>query len=348
MSAPAARRGALVVSLDFELRWGVFDHCPPGAPYERCLLGAREVVPRLLALFEEHGVAATWATVGFLFARSRAERERHRPALLPTYANPAISPYDQPVGEGEADDPLHYAPALIERILATPRQELATHTYAHYFCTEAGQTAEQFRADLQAALAIARLRGVTLRSIVFPRNQQNPAYAQILREAGIVAYRGNPPGWMWRFADARESAGRGKRALRLLDAYADVSGDGSVGWEEVAQPDGLADVRAGFLVRPYSPRLRHLEALRLRRLRRALRSAARRGRILHLWWHPHNFGAHPDECLAFLRGVLQELAHCREHHGMESLTMAEVAERVGCGVAARRPPGHAARLPVPT
>jgi hypothetical protein len=339
---------AVVISLDFELRWGVFDHCPPGAPYERSLLGAREAIPRTLALFEEFGVAGTWATVGFLFARDRAERERHRPAQLPAYRDRSIFPYDEPTGEDEASDPLHYAPSLVERIRATPRQELATHTHSHYFCTEAGQTAEQFRADLAAARAIAEPWGVALRSIVFPRNQQNAAYAEVLKEAGIVAYRGNALGWMWRFADAKDSAGAGKRALRLADAYVGISGDGSVGWDEVPQTNGLADVRASFLVRPYLPRLGHLEALRLRRMRQAFRSAARRGRIVHLWWHPHNFGAHPDECLAFLRGVLQELAHCREHHGMESLTMAEVAERVGCGVAARRPPGHAARLPVPT
>jgi peptidoglycan/xylan/chitin deacetylase (PgdA/CDA1 family) len=318
-----------VISLDFELRWGVFDHCPPGAAYERNLRGAREVVPRMLALFEEFGVAATWATVGFLFARTRAEREAHRPALLPGYGNAALLPYDEVTGESEADDPLHYAPGLIERILATPRQELATHTFSHFFCTEAGQTREQFRADLAAARAIAAPWGVELRSIVFPRNQHNPDYDAVLREAGIVAYRGNPEHWMWRFADARESAGRVKRAARLADAYLSVTGDGSVGWDEVRRPGGLADVRASFLVRPFTPRLRHLEPLRLRRMRRAVHRAARRRRIVHLWWHPHNFGAHPDECLRFLRGVLEEFARCRERYGMASLSMAEVAEGSG-------------------
>jgi peptidoglycan/xylan/chitin deacetylase (PgdA/CDA1 family) len=325
MSATAGLSGALVLSLDFELRWGVRDHCPPGSPYERNLRGAREVIPRLLALFEEFEVAATWATVGFLFARSRADFESFRPAALPAYRDPTLFPYDEPVGEDEASDPLHYASSLIERIRTTPRQEVATHTYSHYFCHEAGQTAEQFRADLEAARAIAAARGIALRSIVFPRNQHNPAYDGVLREAGITAYRGNPHSWMWRFADREESAGLARRAARLVDAYLNLTGDSSVGWHEVPRPGGLADVRASYLVRPFRPRLARLEPLRLRRMRRAVRDAARRKRILHLWWHPHNFGAHPDECLHFLRGVLEEFARCRAGFGMQSLTMAEVA-----------------------
>src|SRR3954447_2214187 len=83
--------GAFVVSLDFELLWGVRDKYPPdGGAYRGNLLGARAAVPRMLELFAEFNVAATWATVGFLFAATRRELERHRPAVLPGYDNPAL------------------------------------------------------------------------------------------------------------------------------------------------------------------------------------------------------------------------------------------------------------------
>ena len=61
--------GALVISLDFELHWGVRDKRPVDGPYRENLLGAREAIPQMLDLFEEFGVAATWATVGFLFRK---------------------------------------------------------------------------------------------------------------------------------------------------------------------------------------------------------------------------------------------------------------------------------------
>lgn len=320
--------GALVLSLDFELRWGVRDHCPPGAPYERSLLGARAVVPQMLDLFRRYQIAATWATVGFLFARSREELLEFRPGILPHYEDSSLDPYGDAVGRDENDDPLHFAPSLIRKIVETPRQEIGTHTHSHYFCNEAGQTLESFRADLHAAIGIMSRWGIEPRSIVFPRNQVNPAYSASLREAGILAYRGNPVSWMWRFGDASESATIGRRIARAADTYLRVDSAETVDWADVPTEDGLADVRASLMLRPYVPGRRALEPLRLRRIRTAMREAAREGQIFHLWWHPHNFGAHPAGSLAFLEAVLREFDFCRTRHGMVSMTMAEVASTV--------------------
>jgi peptidoglycan/xylan/chitin deacetylase (PgdA/CDA1 family) len=315
--------GALVISLDFELLWGVRDRIAGRGAYARNLHGTRTVIPRVLGLLEEYDVAATWAVVGFLMAESRDELERFRPVLRPTYRDPALCAYDEPLGLGEDDDPLHFAPSLVRRIQRTPRQEIGTHTFSHYYPGEPGQTRETFRADLLAACAIAAHHGERLRSIVFPRNQHNPDYDDILWEIGIRAYRGNPATWAWRFRDA-EGSGRGwKRAGRFLDAYAGRAGASTIRWEDVRQSSGLCDVRASCLLRPYRPALRHFEGLRLARIRRVLRFAARKKRIFHLWWHPHNFGIHQEENLSFLRRVLQAFSDCRDRYGMRSLTMAE-------------------------
>ena len=58
--------GQFIISLDFELLWGVRDHADRDS-YGQNVTGARAAVPRMLDLFERHGIAATWATVGFLF-----------------------------------------------------------------------------------------------------------------------------------------------------------------------------------------------------------------------------------------------------------------------------------------
>jgi peptidoglycan/xylan/chitin deacetylase (PgdA/CDA1 family) len=316
---------AFVISLDFELHWGV-RHRYPTRGYGVNLLGARLAMPRILDLFAEFDVAATWATVGFLFARSEAERERFAPVQRPSYRAAGLSPYEQRTGKNETADPLHYGPTLIDRIRLTPRQELASHTFSHYFCLEPGQTAAEFRADLCAAILIAAARGVRLTSIVFPRNQHNPAYDTILRNCGITAYRGNPPSRMWRFVDGADGDRPIKRMSRLLDSYVPVDGHNTQAWREIIQPSGLCDVRASAFLRPYDLRMRHLEPLRLRRIAQALRHAAERGEIFHLWWHPHNFGAHTDENIAMLRAILTEYARCRERYGMQSMSMAEVAQ----------------------
>ena len=316
--------GALVISLDLELHWGVREKHSRQGGYARNLHGARTVIPRLLELFEEFGVAATWATVGFLFAASREELERFTPPLRPVYRNAGLSPYSDALGANEDEDPLHFAPSLIRRIQRTSRQEIATHTFSHYYCGEDGQTQETFRADLSAACAIASQYGIRLRSIVFPRNQHNPTYDNILWDNGICAYRGNPRSRIWASANAAESTKRWKRAGRTLDAYFGTTGHDTIGWADVRQPSGLSNVRASCLLRPYRPSLRRFERLRLQRIRRSVRYAARNRRIVHLWWHPHNFGIHEEENLDFLRAVLLEFAACRDRHDMRSLSMAEV------------------------
>src|SRR4029079_19479102 len=129
--------------------------------------------PAMLELFERYGVHVTWATVGFLFARDREHLEACFPDVLPTYADPSLSPYRHAEGIGatEQEDPFHYAPSLLSRIAVTPGQEIGTHTFSHYYCLEPAQTAAQCEADLRAASRIGDSFGNVCRSLVFPRNQ---------------------------------------------------------------------------------------------------------------------------------------------------------------------------------
>ncbi len=321
-----------MISLDFELHWGVRDHQAANGPYQAHLLGARMAVEHLLDLFTEYEVAASWATVGFLFASSKRALEAASPSVRPAYENARLDPYTEPVGESEAGDPLHFAPSLIERICRTPRQEIGTHTFSHYYCGEPGATPDSFEADLHAAQRIAQAEGLALRSIVFPRNQSGADYVRRLPAAGIDVYRGNPPGRLWQVEVGAEGRRLGRRVGRMLDTYLPVDGDDTVGWESVLESGGLANVKASRFLRPYDPRLAALEPLRLRRITRSLAHAARRGRIYHLWWHPHNFGVHLDENLAVLRQILAAFAEARDRYGMVSLSMEGVADRARAGV----------------
>jgi peptidoglycan/xylan/chitin deacetylase (PgdA/CDA1 family) len=319
--------GALVISLDFELHWGVRDKCAPDGPYRENLLGARQAIPRILDLFEEFEIAATWATVGLLFAETRQEREKYSPNVRPIYEDSRLDPYSEPTGQSEGDDPLHYALSLVEEIRSRARQEIATHTFSHYYCLEPGETRDAFAADLRSAVGIARAHGINVRSIVFPRNQFRPEYEELLGDAGIVCYRGNETNWMYR-PRSRGGETLAVRGPRLLDHYISLSGSKVVRWAEVAQSNGLCNVRSSMFLRPYSERRRGLESARLRRITGGIQEAAEQRGIFHLWWHPHNFGAHTEQNLAFLRSVLEVFAGFRRTHGMQSLSMVGVADLV--------------------
>jgi peptidoglycan/xylan/chitin deacetylase (PgdA/CDA1 family) len=317
--------GALVVSLDFELHWGVRDKCPVDGPYRENLLGARKAIPQMLDVFEQFEVSATWATVGFLFAESKREREEFSPGIRPQYADAKLDAYAEATGADEASDPLHYAGSLIRQIRARAGQEIATHTFSHYYGLEPGETREAFAADLRSAISIAKHHGMDVRSMVFPRNQFHPGYLDLLKDAGITSYRGNETNWMYR-PRRRSEETLAVRAPRLLDHYVSLSGSKVVPWDQVLQPNGLCNVRSSMFLRPYSVRRKSLEPARLRRIAGGIEAAAQQRGIFHLWWHPHNFGAQTQQNLDFLRRVLEVFATCRSKHGMQSLSMAGVSE----------------------
>ena len=73
MQERVARVGSgFVLSLDFELMWGV-NGSRTIADYGDNILGVRRVVPRMLDILERYGLGCTWATVGFLFCSDRDE-----------------------------------------------------------------------------------------------------------------------------------------------------------------------------------------------------------------------------------------------------------------------------------
>ncbi len=83
---------------------------------------------------------------------------------------------------------------------------------------------------------------------------------------------------------------------------------------------------ASAFLRPWAPSTKVLLPLQDGRIVKALRDAARRGRVVHLWWHPHNFAAYPTENLERLHRLLDEFDRLRASDGMASLAMGDVSD----------------------
>ena len=148
--------GTFMVSLDFELFWGMLEVVSMES-YRDNVLGGKKAIPQLLQLFEKYGIHATWATVGFLFGDNFEEVSRFFPENRPSYENPEVNYYSNfaKIGHNEETAPCFYAPGLLQQIAATPGQEIGSHTFCHYYCREDGQTLEEFEEDMRAAKAIA-------------------------------------------------------------------------------------------------------------------------------------------------------------------------------------------------
>lgn len=312
----------LIVSLDFELFWGMQDGREL-SEYEANVLGGRKAIPQLLELFQKHGIHATWATVGFQFAESEEELRRYFPANKPTYADPALSTYRcfGRIGQNEAEAPCFYAPSLIRQIAAAPGQEIGSHTFSHYYCRETGQTVEQFREDMLAALAIAADKGYALRSVVLPRNQCEPAYTQVLSQLGFTAYRDEENDWIHERVKFRPLL----RLLRLADVYLPLTGQGGY---EPKREGGIVNLVGSRMYKPFFRPLAFLEGLKVRRIKKQMRHAAKNGLTFHLWWHPHNIGVHTDFHMKQLEEIFSCYDELRDTYAMRSLNMGEAAQDV--------------------
>lgn len=311
--------GTLIVSLDFELFWGMLDVCPL-EEYQSHVLGGRKAIPQLLALFQKYGIHATWAAVGFLFADNKSELEIFCPAEKPTYQNAKIAPYEYlaGVGENEMDAPCFFAPSLLKMIAQTPGQEVGSHTFSHYYCREPGQTPAQFAQDMAAAKAIAKAKGYDLTSVILPRNQCEPEYTEVLRQAGFTAYRDEENDWIHEKIRFRPLL----RALRLLDVYLPLTGQGGY---TPKNEGGIWNLTGSRMYKPILHPLAFLEGLKLHRIKRQMLHAAKNGLTFHLWWHPHNIGVDTQAHLRQLEEIFEYYTQLQKAYGMRSLNMGEAA-----------------------
>ena len=313
--------GTFIISLDFELHWGVRDERRIEDYPE--IEGAPLAVQALLTLFERRAIEATWAAVGLLMLDGRADAEAASPRRRPGYVDRQRLAYEEfpNLGDDREADPYHFAPHLIRKIVSAPGQELGTHTFSHYYCLEPGETVDDFAADIETALRVAEDRfGVRPRSIVFPRNQVSPTHLEVCKQAGLISYRGVQSGWM-HAAAAQQGQGAARRGLRLIDSYLPLS--------RIQPPSltaGLVNLPASAFLRPYNPRLVRGDELKLRRITAALEQAAQTGGCFHLWWHPHNFGRNLGPNLEFLCRILDAFESLRDRYGMQSRNMGTAAE----------------------
>ncbi len=316
-------KGVFVISLDFELHWGVWDVTSKEV-YGKNILGVRNVIPKLLDLFNHHNIKVSFATVGFLFAKNKEELLQYLPILKPAYNNNTYNVYEGElilIGNNEIDDPYHFGYSLLKQIKQSPH-EIGTHTFCHYYCLEEGQNDLEFDADIKAAKKIAAANNIALASIVFPRNQVNEEYLNVLKNNGINVYRGNPTSWIYK---PRKFTAEILfiRFCRLLDTYLPISGYNT---HKIIKEEGLpVNIPASRFLKPFNKNLAWLEKIKLQRIMNEMTKAAKKGELYHLWWHPHNFGLHITENIAGLTIILNHYQKLNKKYGFVNQTMKEAA-----------------------
>ena len=188
------RAGNFVISLDFELMWGVRDHATR-ASYGRNVLGGRQAVAAMLDLFHKRGIRATWATVGALLCESKEDESIAR--IKHTAVSRAV------LGSLEDCTDERRDPFSFRRVARAPHRLLrgARDRHAHLLASlraRAGRDAQWVRRRCVLRSVAAQGMGkYGCKSIVFPRNQYAQAHLEACSLLGLTHFRGNEHAWFY-------------------------------------------------------------------------------------------------------------------------------------------------------
>lgn len=301
--------GSVVISIDAELAWGFHDL--PNPPTHR-IEAARAAWLRLLSLFEEFSIPATWAVVGHLFLEECDGVHRDHPA------SPAWFERDPGgVADGES---VWFGPDLIEAIReSTPIHEIASHSFSHAEFGDPETTREKAVAEVEASIEAAADQGISLHSFVFPRN--DVGHRDVLASYGFTSYRGVRPR---RWFDAMPAP----RAGKLLDFTLVRSAPPLV--TPTVDEYGLVNLPASLDLFGFEGAARSLASPVfgdpiVRQARVGIDRAIESEGVFHCWLHPNNLLAERD--FARLRAILSYLADRRDSTSLAVETMYSASER---------------------
>jgi len=320
-------KAVFVISLDTELGWGSFDKGGLARNSEY-YLQERDIVKRLLALFDAHKINATWAIVGHLFLKScsRYGPDNHNHVLQPAYRWYPGGWLSHDPFSNVNKDPLFYAPDIVDNILAARQShEIASHTFTHAILGDPECSQEVAHSQLSECKRLAEDLGIEIVSMVFPRN--SVGRLNVLSELGFLSFRGQEVRW-YRSLDSRRQI---HKLCHYLDRLTSVT---PRCYKELScyridsQARWLFDLPASMFYAPFGG-LWNLVGLsrRVLQAKKGIMEAVRKGALFHLWFHPFNL-ATSSLLLEGLDEVLGFVASQVKAGNIESLTMGATAQHM--------------------
>lgn len=297
--------GRVVISLDAELAWGFHDMAEP--PVER-IRAARPSWKRLLRLFDQYRIPATWTVVGHLFLESCDGVHANHPAPPGWFDT-------DPGGAGETD---WLGRDLVRAIQeATVDHEIGSHTYSHVEFGDPSTTKTLAEAELDGSVELATEFGIELSSLTFPRNRVG--HRDVLVDRGFRSYRGAAP-TRW-FDDAR---------FRRIGKVSDLALGRSA--PPVVSPTideyGLVNIPASLFLYSFEGPVNALLTALLgdpivQQVRLGLEAAVDQEKLLHLWFHPNDLTSEAQ--FDRMRTILAVISDYRASGLIDVCTMDEIA-----------------------
>lgn len=300
--------GSVVISLDCELGWGRHTDVPSG----EFVREGRSNWYRLLDLFEEFDVRATWAIVGHL-ALSDCDR--------PHVDHPSGERCCEQSVDGVPPEEVWFGPDLVDAVRsAAVDHEIGSHGFTHWRFDRDGMTESSADSEFAESAAALRDSGGTSTSFVYPVNRVG--HRRQLAQNGFDCYRGPNP------RIASQTTAR-RRLGKLRDAVA------WAGTPPIVTPSvdehGLVNVPASLYLYGFEgPARTAVTTVRrdpvVAKAKRGIDAAVASDGVFHLWFHPHDFEGDGEG--GRLRPVLEHLRERVESTDLRVETMGDVSRRI--------------------
>jgi len=292
------------LSLDLELLTGWHDL--PDRIYNRKAREMTDAKDRILELVEEleaREIEATWGVVTHL--------------LLDSCSGHSDCPEREWLGRdpcsSRKENPLWYAPDLVERLLDSDLFEVACHSFSHPVFPE---ISEQFATyELERSVSLARDAGFRFHTFIFPRNRIG--HRSLLARYGFRCYRSS-------LLKKRPKIRAGLDWLIGRQEPSPVSPRiDNWGLVEIPASMYLGLEKIGKLVKRMPPR----DAWRWKISRGLERTAtSARGSVFHVWMHPSDYGTAVSKSdFAYLLDLVEDY----RAQGMRCMRMIQIAKRLG-------------------
>lgn len=294
-------RPKVVISLDFELGWGVLES-ELWKQRERMSIyvNLRSVLDNLIAVLKESEIATTWAIVGAILASD--EKELDLEHLPESYRN-AVIKFCR-----ESSEMTRNGQDLIDKLQCLDGLiEVASHTSTHIYAEHPDVNSDHYIADVGCSIStLENYFGTQVKSLVFPRDQ-----ARFNNEVAArypINYRLNPDYGRNISNIGRVFKGAQRIITNVPESKVIMGASG-----ECYQNGSLYFNWCGG---KYELIKKYLTKIQTRRML----SNIRPGDVYHVWLHPFNLAESGELFESFINFVRQ-LAGMRDKGILEVVTM---------------------------
>ena len=265
-----SQKPSFSISIDLELAWGVWDRI--NSKYLNNAINLeREIVDKLINIFNTYEIPVTWATV----------------AALIDQKNKMIN-----IGDKKA----WYAPDIIEKIIDTKINHLiASHSYAHPNFKESTET--EIIEDFEKAEYFFKSIGLSPNVLVFPRNQV--AHLSILKKFNYKFYRSIDKSWYKEISKFNLLIGKIANINDKIFPFRSNS------VKSIIHSNGLIEIPSSILLISRNGFKFAVTNLNMfYKIKKGIEMAIKNRECFHIWFHPSNFYFKSNKQFDLLKKIL--------------------------------------------